>query len=188
MPAVGKKEINYPSALVIAEQLQDRIEPLCSKFSFAGSLRRKQAYVGDIEIVCLPRFATEVPAGEMFPKPDVNLVVNHLQNNRSTNSRGYYITKGGDRYHQLMYAGVQVDLFMPLPGQWGRILALRTGPDSYSIKLASRWKQMGYKGHNGELIRLRRDKDGNRVKPEFPTEKSFFAFLGRDYVEPENRG
>lgn len=189
MPATKKKSANLASAKVLADQLVERFTTFCERVEIAGSIRRMEPIVGDIEIVCIPRFGEAMPPGEMF-KRECNLAINHIKTNAyyTNSSRAYKIIKGGPRYYQFIYYGMQVDLFMTNKKQWGRMLALRTGPADYSKKIAARWKEMGYKGHNGELVRLRRGIKGDRVKPEFRTEKEFFDFLGWEYVEPEKRG
>lgn len=182
-----KLQVKYQSAMVIAEALQERLAPLCQpdRCVIAGSLRRKKKEVGDIEIVCIPRFDMAVPPGQLIPV-NMNLVIHHIRHNdirMKPDSRAYTINKGGDRYYQVQFCGMPCDIFMTNEKQWGRMLAIRTGPAEYSIKLASRCNDLGYKGHKGELVSL----DGNRTKPSFPTEKSFYEFLGWDYPEPENR-
>lgn len=167
----------------IANHLLSDLQPLCQpeKCVIAGSLRCRKEKVNDIEIVCIPRWDKALTPGKLFPH-DQNLVINYLQKG-DFYKRGINIIKGGPRYHQIIFQNAQVDVFMTTAEQWGRILALRTGPDIYSIKLASRWKELGYQGVDGELVK----REGIQTKPKFPTEKSFFDFLGWDYVEPEMR-
>jgi DNA polymerase/3'-5' exonuclease PolX len=210
MPATTeKKYVDYAEAVVIADRLMENLKPHCVQGSciIAGSIRCKKPRVGDVEIVCIPKRKvthvdhtedqTEMNFEDSEPS-EKNMVVQHLHKNKGEDARSYTIIKGGDRYHQIIFAGMQCDIFMTTPKQWGRILALRTGPANCSKKMASRWVSMGYKGYKGELIRMKQDKygnltapyrdeNGNRIKPEFPTEKSFFEFLGWDYIEPENR-
>ncbi len=185
--ATKKRLRTLKEAQIIADKLQQQLQPFCKddKCVVAGSIRRKAPSVGDIEIVCIPRRETAVPYGELFPKPDVNLLLKHLRENETSDARGYKIIKGGDRYHKILFGGMQADVFMTNKQQWGRMLALRTGPAEYSKKMAQRWSDMGYKGVNGKLV----DVGGESYcyKPEFPTEQDFFDFLGWDYVKPENR-
>lgn len=183
MPAATdtrKKTMYHKQAWHIACRLVERFAPLCQtgKCVIAGSLRRQKEKVNDIEIVCIPKYGHVQMPGELF-RTEQNLVVHHL-----TISGDIQITKGGPRYHQIIFEDTQVDLFMTAPDQWGRMLAVRTGPADYSIKLASRWKALGYMGHKGELVSIK----GSRYKPEFPTEKSFFEFLGWEYPQPSERG
>lgn len=176
-----KNPIPLIKAEHVANAVIGKIKPLCEtdKCVVAGSLRRREKQVGDIEIVCIPRWDEVRVPGEIFSQ-DANLLIHYLKKHGSN----FKIVKGGPRYYQVLYSGAQFDIFMVAPKQWGRMLALRTGPAEYSIKLASRWKELGYVGRNGELISL----DGRRHKPAFPDEQSFFDFLGWNYVEPERRG
>lgn len=187
MPATDKKHIARGGAKVIAHRFKDDIEQLCQSITIAGSIRRKKAFVGDIEIVCVPKHGQAIPPGEMFQRK-VNLVRNHIwhHNGGYGDTRLYFIKKGGPRYCQFLWFGMQIDCFMTTPEQYGRMLSLRTGPAEYSKKMAARWKELGYKGHDGELVHI--DGEEHRYKPKFPTEKSFFDFLGWEYVEPESRG
>lgn len=68
--------------------------------------------------------------------------------------------------------------------EFGRMLALRTGPASYSKKMAARWVELGWHGKDGKLFNA--SGTGERAGP-FPTEQSFFDFLGWAYIKPEAR-
>ncbi|TYP92046.1 hypothetical protein LX73_2292 [Fodinibius salinus] len=188
MPATAKQKTPLREAALIAGYVQSNIEPMCKRFTIAGSIRRQEPYVGDIEIICIPKVGNVAPPGELFPT-EANKVIHHIKMNRQEivgDCRGYKINKGGNRYYQFMYLGMQVDLFMTTPKQWGRMLAIRTGPAEFTKKMARRWKDLGYKGVDGELVYT--DGKEHRSTPKFPTEKSFFKFLRWDYIEPQNRG
>lgn len=183
MPAAKshKKMMYYIQAEHIANALIARLKPLCEpgKCVVAGSLRRGCERLNDIEILCIPKVGKAQYPGEMFPV-NCNLVIHHL-----STSSDIKTIKGGPRYQQVVFSHVQCDIFMTNASQWGRMLAIRTGPAEYSVKLASRWKELGYKGVNGQLI-METD-SGSSHRPAFPTERSFFEFLSWDYVKPENR-
>ena len=49
--------MKYTIALETAKWLVKRLGPYTRRIEIAGSLRRQKAYVGDIEIVCIPRIA-----------------------------------------------------------------------------------------------------------------------------------
>jgi len=199
MPATKKdpKLHTLVEAKIRANRIKENLSPFCKddKCVIAGSIRRKRPSVEDIEIVCIPKRGTAVPSGQAFAKPDVNLLVKHLRDHQGSTARDYVIKKGGDRYHQVLFCGMKADIFMTTAQQWGRMLALRTGPDSYSKKMAVRWKEKGFKGVSGELLKMKSGKPSTRnpqpatprYKPKFPTEKSFFDFLGWEYVQPQNR-
>jgi len=50
-----KKKINSRMANVYAEELIELLDAMTNKISVAGSLRRKEKLVSDIEIVLIPR-------------------------------------------------------------------------------------------------------------------------------------
>lgn len=178
-----KKKLSYIEARTLAQSLTDILAPLCEpgKCKIAGSVRRGREIVGDIEIVCLPKKAKVTAPGELLPTVQ-NLVI-HYFNKEHHRRRGIKILKGGQRYLQVLVGSVQVDIFMPLASQWGRILAIRTGPKNFAIQLAQRWKQLGYKGIRGKL----HPESGEGYQPDFPTEKSFFKFLNWNFIQPQKR-
>jgi|AntDeeMinimDraft_5_1070356.scaffolds.fasta_scaffold11528_3 DNA polymerase/3'-5' exonuclease PolX len=180
--ATRKHTLSLIEADTTARRLLDDLTPLCEagKCTVAGSIRRREAEVGDIDIMCIPRVGKAVSPGEMFPFRQ-NLVIHYLtmQHHRR---KGLKILKGGPRYQQFLYGTTRVDLFMPVPEQWGRMLAICTGPVSYAKEIAGRCNVLGYEAKDGALIH------GNGNKPEFPTEKRFFKFLKWQYIKPEKRG
>lgn len=182
MFAAKSQSFALDGARLVAETLQENLRPFCleDKCMIAGSIRRKVDYVHDVEIVCIPKRGSVTPPGELVPVNDQNLVIDHLERHGIR----YPKIKGGDRYWQVRFMAMTCDIFMTTEAQWGRMLALRTGPVSYAKQMAARWKELGYEGVNGELVS--RD-ERKTIFKQFPTEKSFFDFLGWDYVAPEWR-
>ena len=66
-------KVKYPraAALAVAKELCD-LQRICDRLICAGSLRRRKLTVGDVEILYIPKFATE-PDG-LFDQKKVNLV------------------------------------------------------------------------------------------------------------------
>ncbi len=172
-------KIQLLEAEYIASQLVFMLTGLATKIQVAGSVRRKVPEVKDIEIVCLPLYR-EVPVGLFGDIERQNKVINWLSD---ASNDMITIEKGGDRYQKFTFNGYKVDLFMPLPQEYGRILAIRTGPDIYSKRLAKRWVELGYEGVDGRLI----NKSTGKADLEFPTEESFFEFLSWHYQKPTAR-
>ena len=52
-------------AKAIAEELKSLLEPACEKMVIAGSIRRQKPEVGDIELLCIPRYVTGVDQLDM---------------------------------------------------------------------------------------------------------------------------
>src|SRR5438876_753465 len=132
------------AAVIVAD-----LAPFCDRIQVAGSVRRRKEVVGDIEFVAIPRY---VPAG-LFGDCTANLLWEHLHA-----SDAYRFTKGdhpAGRYYQLALlrdAGVQLDLFLAQPDNWGLTLLVRTGSAAFSTAMLARWKR---------LHGIRRDQPGS---------------------------
>lgn len=166
-----------------ASELVAELEPHCHRIEIAGSIRRQEPTVKDIEIVCVPYTAVD-----LFGNPDPSLpheVRRHLEQmliQPRRNKNGHRIGWG-----QKFLAGeledVPIDVFCVLPpAQWGAILAIRTGPAAYSKMLVTQALKRGMRCVDGRLMR-----PDVRVPVETPTEQSFFEALQLDYVDPTRR-
>lgn len=169
------------AAEMVAGELVALLSEHCKRVVVAGSIRRKMPWVGDVEIVCIPKLKQKVASRDLF---GAKIIYNNQVMRYISSSSDFEKLKGGERYQKLLYKGeVVVDLFMTTKQEWGRILALRTGSDRYSKLMSSRWVQLGYHGIDGKLIH----EDTKEPAPAFPTEQSFFEFLQWKYIEPEKR-
>lgn len=163
----------YVEAMAVAEQLAAWLTPACDRIVVAGSLRRKCAEVGDIELVALP-----TPLLNLFGEPTGETMLDlHL--------RGIDLTKNGERYKQFTYQGFQVDLFLATPDTFGYILMLRTGSAEFSHIMVTP-KSMG--GVRPPHITV---KDGQVFKHgapvAVPDEDTLFALWEMLPAAPENR-
>lgn len=65
-----KPKFPRADAVAVAKELCGALKPWCERLLVAGSLRRRRAEVGDVEIVYIPRKATvELPAEDLFDAP-----------------------------------------------------------------------------------------------------------------------
>lgn len=170
-------------AMQMAIELEFHLSSLCQKFEIAGSVRRNEPECGDIEIVCIPHLKAVPGKKDLFGqrKPEYrNRVIDWID--EPGNDESVRI-KGGPKNQKIEYKGVPVDIYMTDAHEFGRMLAIRTGPENYCKKMGARWVQLGYHGKDGALIH---EKTGERAGP-FPTEESFFEFLGWTYIKPEGR-
>ena len=166
----------------IAERFNTYLAPYVSKMCVAGSVRRECDFVGDIEVVCVPK--DEFSMGQAFPEGYPGLKVN------------------GSRLKRFIYVdkGVQIELYISNERDYGRILAIRTGSSAFShINLALRWNRLGWCGTEDGLRRKSEcDKKSTwKIKPEykasptlppvFDTEEKFFEFLGVEWIHPKAR-
>lgn len=166
-----KAEIPYKDAKEIADKLVLLLSPHCLRIQIAGSIRREKQIVGDIEIVAIPK-----PYQNGLFEDGIASVVNQWEKVKGE------LQYGKTKYTQrILPSGIKLDLFFAEEGNWGIILAIRTGSADYSHKiLANGWVKRGYKSVGGYLI-----KDGKTY--EAREEKDLFDRLGIPYVEPKDR-
>ena len=181
---MSKTKRPLPDAERIAAAIVADLAPSCARIQVAGSVRRRKEVVGDIEIVAIPRYA---PAG-LFGDCTINLLWEHLHA-----SDAYRFTKEdhpADRYYQLAlprHAGVQLDLFLAQPDNWGLTLLVRTGSAGFSTAMLARWKWLQGIGRDqpGSVDGRHMTHDGHVVPT--PEEETVFRLLGMQPVPPERR-
>lgn len=163
-----EKRYPYAEAYKIALKVLEQLRPFCSRIEIAGSIRRKKADCGDVEIVAIP-------------KPyEIGLFQNGIANvvNQWEKVRGELPCKYTQR---ILPSGIKLDLFFAEEENWGLKFAIRTGSADYSYKiLAKGWVRQGFKSDEGYLF-----KDGEKY--EIREEEDLFKLIGVPYVEPENR-
>lgn len=166
----------YDEALAIANDLLTLLRPACERIEIAGSLRRKKAEIGDIEVVAIPktRAVKDLFDNEIARVSLVDLTLEDMA-----------FTKNGDKYKQFEYGGMTVDLFLATPETWGVIYVIRTGNAEFSHWLVT----PHYAG--GAMPGTMRCQDGRLWKSgavlNTPEEADVFAALGLAWVEPEAR-
>lgn len=183
----GGEKIRHPLALadLVGEQLVAALGPACRRIMVAGSVRRRRPDVGDIEILLVPKIITEK---DMFGQ----VVASHSEPNRVLMEMGFergILRPNGawGPYNKRLFhipSGIPVDVFTASMENWGRDLLVRTGPADFNIKVMSRFRQLGCRGHayGDAAVTL---KDGSsRFAPD---EETMFGLLGWDYLEPEAR-
>lgn len=169
-----KTKIPLGIAEQIAYKYAEKLLPYCDRLEIAGSIRRRKAEVGDIEIVVLPKTFVDLFGNE-----------NGYQDPMLA---GVWVNKAGRRYKQYaLPEGVNLDLFIVLPpAQWGVILALRTGGAEFSRKLVTP-KPYGYLPQeyvikDGAVHRA----DTGEIVPT-PEEVDFLTLCGAANIPPQER-
>jgi DNA polymerase (family 10) len=155
-------------ATAIAQRVKDQLAPHCYRIEIAGSIRRRKADVGDIEIVAIPKpydvglFASGIaPIVDAWPKVRGDLPCKYTQ--------------------RTLPDGIALDLFFATHDNWGLIFAIRTGSADYSHRvLACGWVSNGYKSADGMLTR-----DGIAIPVR--EERDLFRMAGVPWSEPESR-
>ena len=197
------KKYLYEDALKVANEIKGWLVPYCTKITIAGSLRRKKAEVGDIEILCIPEpfggysepkmerihhLLRLAPTGGFIDWADdeVDMRVQSLIGIKVLSFR--LNSKGSRVYGKLnkllvhCASKIPLDVFSVPEDAWAIGLLIRTGSKSFNIKLCMQAKKLGFhiKPYKGII-----DQQGNLLKPK--TEEEIFKILELDYVSPEGR-
>lgn len=194
----------------IAEAFVREIAPYCERVAIAGSIRRGATMVGDIEVVAVPKVEAEHETdmfGETVATRRIDRLHEHmgqLLNDRTVQQRPRAdgAIFWGPKAKYLVYEGIPVDLFTPEAARFGVILAIRTGPWTYSRRLVttkdktvqigtdSRGRPLLARGLMPECYRVQDGWLTWRVSGEripTPEESDLFALLGLEYRDPELR-
>jgi|SRR5215831_488755 len=202
--------MHRPEAVEIAKAFVAEIEGCCDRLVVAGSLRRRLAYVGDIEIVCTPTVDTvDLAVPEMFGervqrlrKDRLNVRLEQMlelgEVSKRVDKNG--ATRWGPAIKLLEFRGAPIDLFAPAePERFGWILVLRTGPAAFARQLVLPIKddlgrpRRTKDGRPGLLPVGLRPRDGWLTRPASaerlptPDETDVFALYDLPYREPWER-
>lgn len=164
-----ERRFAYTEAYKIALEVLEELRPHCERIEIAGSIRRKKADIGDVEIVAIP-----LPYSTGLFESGIATVIN-----RWKKVMGELPCKHTIR---LLPDGITLDLFIAEKGNWGYQFAMRTGSADFSHHvLANGWVRQGFKSKGGYLF----DRDGQKY--EVREERDLFRLSGVPYVEPEDR-
>lgn len=189
-------------AQTVADRLVDNWRHECQKISIAGSLRRKNTEVKDIEIVALPRFHIDLFGDSSDEDYLIPLIREDL-------GKGIIGVLGMEEIHPGYHAnaikltakylklidnatGIPIDLFIVRPpANYYWQLMIRTGPWQYSKWLVNQPKRFGWFSKNGAVWMPNEDMigdlDGTHKAIEFTSEKHVCDTLGIKYLSPEKR-
>jgi DNA polymerase/3'-5' exonuclease PolX len=190
--------MDRPVAIEIAKAFVAEIEGTYDQLVIAGSLRRRLARIGDIEVVAVPK--VEPCDGGLFGdrRTEVDMLdlcmadmLEHGDADRRLDTNGS--PRWGPTLKYLMYKGARVNLFTPEAERFGWILVLRTGPAAFSRQLVVPKGQKTRDGRPGLLPPRLLPRDGwltSRLSAEkipTPTEQSVFELFKIPYIEPWSR-
>lgn len=205
--------IDRADAIAIAKRFVAQIEDCTDQLIVAGSLRRRLAKVGDIEIVAQPKIGIEQTEtvglfGSEIKRRDVDLLDAHLTMlldmdivQRRHKSDGSLMGWGAKAKY-FTYQGARIDLFCAVndepapiaePDRFGWILMLWTGPYKFSKQLVVARGKRTNDGRPGLLPPHIKPSEGwltyrvSGERIETPTEQAVFDLFGLPYREPWER-
>ena len=165
-------------AHAVARKIVEELRPACDRIEIAGSLRRGNPAVHDIDVVLLPKTSSEeFSLGGSAPLEEL---LEHLVERGSLAS-----VRGKDKVKCFLATktGIPIDLYVARLETWATLLLIRTGSKEHNIRLAQRAKELGMKLRaSGDGIE---DGRGNVLKVD--AEEEVFRILGLPYLAPEDR-
>jgi len=166
-----KRDISLEVAEEIARDFQSRTEDLYKRCLLAGSIRRREPIVHDVDFAVIPK-------GRGFGvwKDEVTKRVVGI---------GGRVTSFGETISNFIYRGVQVNLFLCLnEDAWGVTQMWATGPKGHTIGMTIKARDRGLVINSRGL--WTRDEPPRLIRTR--TEKDVGRLLGWKYKAPEARG
>ena len=139
--------------------------PSLTKIAPAGSLRRFEETIGDIDLVCTAGDHEEVLSA-LVNQPNVREVLAH----------------GGTKASVVLSEGIQVDLRVVKDGHYGALLQYFTGSLQHNVELRGRAQRMGLSLNEYGLTNT----ETGEIE-EFATEEELYERLEMDTPPPELR-
>ncbi len=164
-------------AKAIAGNIKVVLESSCERIVIAGSIRRQKPDVGDIELLCIPKYI----AG-------VDMLDAKIQTMIYFDMLGYRLNKLGRKVYgpknKLLVhpSGIGVDIFSTDELCWPVALVVRTGGKITNQRIATAALRKGYRFHayglgfstpSGEIV--------------CQSEREVFEAVGLRYLEPGER-
>lgn len=191
-----KERFPHAEARSVAVFLRDVLAPFCHRIEIAGSIRRQLPYVGDVELLLIPKkalpaqgFFDAIISGEPVEMCDLaadaidGLVESGVLKQRR-NVNGSVIW--GDRNKLAVHAasGIPVDLFFTSKQGWFMSLVIRTGGKETNITLATAALRHGLRLHPYEGGYTNRS-TGSMILCR--SEAEVFTRVGLPHVPPHKR-
>jgi DNA polymerase/3'-5' exonuclease PolX len=188
-----KPKIPRAAALAVARELCAGLEPCTTKLLVAGSLRRRKAEVGDVEILFIPKVEDRPdPAdlfGQLVPADLAALQIEEWVKAGVLGKRpkcdGSHTWGAENKLAVHLASGIPVDLFAGSPENWWSLVVCRTGSRETNERICNaaiargwKWKPNGagfYDRLTLELVRPAR------------SERDVFEAVGLPYLEPWER-
>jgi DNA polymerase/3'-5' exonuclease PolX len=191
--SVAKQKFPADRAFVAAKEIVDHLAPACEKIQIAGSLRRRKSFVGDIEILYVPKkkplFDLLQEVEREIPLPDLVIarlvgaerVLEKRKNTKGAEAFGDHI-----KLMRHIDSGIPVDLFACAPESWFNYLVCRTGGAQSNTRIAGLAKARGYKWkpYSPGFVDLN---DPDETPIPMDSEEAVFRFVGLKFEQPWER-
>lgn len=167
----GERRVALDVALRVAESMLEVLKglPAVQDAAYCGSLRRMKETIGDIDLLVASREAPEV-----------------MTNFVALPNLGAVLARGTTRSSVLTQEGLQVDLRVVAPEEFGAALQYFTGSKEHNVRVREIAVKQGYKLSEYGLFRVT-----DNVSVAGRTEQEIYSTLGLQTPPPtmrENRG
>jgi len=163
----------------IAEEVVVLLEGACEKIEIAGSIRRRKPEVGDIEILCVPKFEEGI---DLLDAELGGLMIQQIFTHRR-NRRGSIMYGRENKFLLHKPSGIGVDIFSTTMERWPVAMVVRTGGKETNIEISRRAQERGMRFHAyGQGFT---QADGTELVCS--SEQDVFKAVGLRYLEPWER-
>ena len=186
MSATDEK-LSLAVADLAATHMRDLLGDCAEQWEIAGSVRRRTAWVGDIEHVVVPAFGS-VPSGGLFGGAQRgNLLWHRLDEMLATGEidkaqRADGKTVWGERMRAFVFHGERHEIYTTTVEAFGYTLLIRTGPEDFSRAFVQRLRRHGYEARDGRLW-----PQGRNYAARAPKETDALRLAGLGWIEPARR-
>lgn len=188
-----KKKFPRADAIAVAKEMVAALKSCCveERLVIAGSLRRGKAFVGDVEVLLIPKFEARTDSFEMFAHPKqvsladiaIDEMIMKKQLNYRLNVNGSRTYGPKNKYCVHKASGIPVDFFTTDERCWHVALVIRTGGKMMNLLLTNGAIRRGRTLHAyGSGIS---DRAGNKI--DATTEAEVFSLCGERYRKPHLR-
>jgi len=189
----GETRLPREQVLPIALSLYRALEPACDKICIAGSLRREEPTVGDIEIVAVPKHLLHLNLlDELEPEAEPSQLLTIL---RGLICDGVLVWPEKNKANgpslkrlTVVELGIPIEIYLCDEYEYGYITMIRTGPADFAEAMVTEWTYGGLKmptlDCKGGAKRL---VNGKWQKLDLPNEKAVFDAWGLPVLHPRER-
>jgi DNA polymerase/3'-5' exonuclease PolX len=166
-------------AKAIATELMCFLAPFCERITIAGSVRRQKPEVGDIELLCIPKFDGPV---DLLDRKLKWLIATRVLEYRP-NKKGIKTYGPKNKLLRHVNSGIGIDIFSTTEDCWAVSLVVRTGGEATNKEIASRAIERGMRWHAyGRGFTLA---DGSELICH--SEEDVFKAVGLRFLQPWER-
>jgi len=185
------KKMPLEIGIIVGGYLKMELEKYVERIEIVGSVRRKKAEIGDVEVLYIPKFDNIIPEGEFF-ETNSNLVDLFLNKKLETWMLHKRLDiKGAQRWGEKLKLAefgidkIPVDLFACTHDTWICNFVMRTGGKESNTKIAMAAQKKGWKWESTGVGFIDAITKKTVCIPK--TEQELFEAVGLPYLPPEQR-